>query len=149
MQRNDERINKAWIREGTIFFEWKDNKSIEKIHGLYEGAELLQNSYETVIKCFDTKLTNRINRHTNVKIDVKSCMTKGPSNRTRILKTETKTTKNKITTHGCNFIQTPYYSTNSFGFQNPRFLPYFKNSSNKHRVSRKAFLRPRDFNFKS
>ena len=58
---NDERINKACIREGTSFFEWKDNESIEKVHGLYEGAELVQYSYETVIKCFETKLTNRTN----------------------------------------------------------------------------------------
>ena len=28
--RNNERINEAWIRVGTIFFEWKDNESIEK-----------------------------------------------------------------------------------------------------------------------
>ena len=59
--RNDERINKAWIREDTIFFEWNDKESIEKLHGLFEGAELVQYSYETVMKCFQRKLTNRTN----------------------------------------------------------------------------------------
>ena len=35
--------------------------STEKLHGLYEGAELVQYSYETVIKCFERKLTNKTN----------------------------------------------------------------------------------------
>ena len=92
--RSDEPINKAWIREGTIFFEWKGNESIEEIHGLYERAELVQYSYETVIKCFETKLTNR----TNPAYEIENRREKlhNLSNKTRFLKTEIIASKTKL-----------------------------------------------------
>ena len=130
LPRSYEWINKAWIREGTIFLEWKDNESIEKIHGLYEGAELVQNSYETVIKCFETKLTNRTNQAYE------------SENRREKLHNERPEQQNSNFENFNNFknrnhsykkqsyyphmqfypdYPTPYYPTNSFGFQNPRF----------------------------
>ena len=127
--RNDERINKAWIREGTIFFEWKDNESIKK-HGLYEGAELVQYSYETVIKCFDTKLTNRKNsayesenrrkKLHNIKPEQQNSNFENIKN----FKNKNQNYKKQSYYPRMQFYpdyQTPCYPTNSFGFQNPRF----------------------------
>ena len=111
LRSDDERINKAWIREGTIFLDWKNNEHRKK-HGLYEGAELVQYSYETVIKCFETKWTNRTDPAYESKNRREKLHDERPQPKTRtlktltILKTEIIATKEKFTPHGCKFIQT-------------------------------------------
>ena len=52
---------KLGSERGQYFLTRNNNESTEQIHGLYEGAELVQYSYETVIKCFEKKLPNRKN----------------------------------------------------------------------------------------
>ena len=129
--RNEQRINKAWIREVTKFFEWKDNESIQKIHGLFEGAELVvQYSSETVIKCFETKLTNRTNPAYESKNSREKLHNERPEQQIANLENfnnfENRNQNYKKQSY-CPRMQfypdhqSPYYPSNSFGFQNPQF----------------------------
>ena len=52
MMKSDTRIQSAWTREGSIYFLWKDDQNVHKIHGLYEGGDTLKYSLNSVMSCF-------------------------------------------------------------------------------------------------
>ena len=51
LRSDDERINKAWIREGTIFLDWKNNEHRKKTWPLWRswiGTIQLWNGYKVL-----------------------------------------------------------------------------------------------------
>ena len=50
--KGDNRIASAWSREGTLFYQMKNDNYIKKITGLYEGGDLLKYSVNDVMSCF-------------------------------------------------------------------------------------------------
>ena len=51
LMKADDRINSVWSREGTLFYEWKNENLAYKNHGLYEGGNDLNYSIEGVLNC--------------------------------------------------------------------------------------------------
>ena len=60
MIKNDVRVNSAWTREGTIFYEWKQDGLICKISNIYQGGIDLKNGLRDVLECFK-KFSNQFN----------------------------------------------------------------------------------------
>ena len=52
LMKADSRINKAWTRDGTIFFIWKEDNKTYTINNLYDGGLFLEYSIDDVEECF-------------------------------------------------------------------------------------------------
>ena len=52
LMRSDNRVESVWTRDGTIFFVWKQDKTICKNEGLFEGRSFLDYSLTNVMNCF-------------------------------------------------------------------------------------------------
>ena len=54
LMKADDRINSVWSREGTLFYEWKNENLTYKTHGLYEGGIDINHSIESVLNCYNS-----------------------------------------------------------------------------------------------
>ena len=52
LMKGDNRVASAWSREGTLFYQMKNDNYIKKITGLYEGGDLPKYSVNDVMSCF-------------------------------------------------------------------------------------------------
>ena len=55
LMRQDNRIQSVWTLEGAIYFVWEGNDYVHKVHGLYEGSQLLTYTFDVVEKYFRRK----------------------------------------------------------------------------------------------
>ena len=55
LMKQDNRIQSVWTREVAIYFVWKGNEYVQQVHGLYEGGDLLNYSFDAVENCFRRK----------------------------------------------------------------------------------------------
>ena len=50
--KRDSRIGMVWTRESNIFYQFKNERSIQKITGLYEGDDETGYQLQDVKNCF-------------------------------------------------------------------------------------------------
>ena len=52
LMKRDSRISMVWTRESNIFYQFKNERSVRKITGLYEGGDELGYQFQDVKNCF-------------------------------------------------------------------------------------------------
>ena len=52
LMKRDSRIAMVWTRESNIFYQFKNERSVRKITGLYEGGDELGYQLQDVKNCF-------------------------------------------------------------------------------------------------
>ena len=126
LMKRDERIDAAWIRDGSIFYKYVENDAVHKIQGLFEGSKILGYSPETTLKCFEN--SKDISEPMQVSVE--------NTNKLNNSLTQTSTTNfdrpNNFTNEPQNYRQAfrhqnPFMHGQRSRFQQPRFQNQFSN----------------------